>query len=59
MWSLGALVDLPRPLDSYQEPELADIPVVYDQTGWPIHPHTGKRSVRALSKYFCTNYELH
>ncbi|XP_031327543.1 uncharacterized protein LOC116158836 isoform X1 [Photinus pyralis] len=50
MWSLGALIDLPRPIDSYQEGELAHIPVVYDQTGWPVHPETGQRTVRALPK---------
>ncbi|KAF5274105.1 hypothetical protein FQR65_LT04503 [Abscondita terminalis] len=50
MWSLGALIDLPRPLDRYQEHELSHYPVVYDQTGWPVHPRSGKRSVRALSK---------
>lgn len=51
MWGLGMLIDLPRPLDHYQEPHLMHIPVRYDETGWPVHPDTGKRSVRAITRY--------
>ncbi|XP_022907330.1 uncharacterized protein [Onthophagus taurus] len=54
---MNLLVDLPRPIKKYQEPELAGCPVVYDVVGWPIHPQTGKRTVRPLSKNteFCMN----
>ncbi|XP_071051145.1 uncharacterized protein [Onthophagus taurus] len=57
MCGMNLLVDLPRPMKKYQEPELAGQPVIYDVAGWPIHPQTGKRSVRPLSKNteFCMN----
>ncbi|XP_017785285.1 PREDICTED: uncharacterized protein LOC108568606 isoform X1 [Nicrophorus vespilloides] len=57
MCGLGALIDLPRPLPYYQEPELIDYPVNYDIIGWPVHPQTGKRTVRAISlrTEFCLN----
>lgn len=50
MCGLGLLVDMPRSLEKYQESELANRPVQYDEVGWPIHPDTGKRSVRILTK---------
>ena len=51
MFGMKVLVDLPRPLEKYQETELVDMKVLYDVAGWPIHPQTGKRTVRALSRY--------
>lgn len=55
MWSkkvgefgLGLLVDLPKPLDTYQEKSLQLFPVQYDIAGWPVHPTTKERSVRLL-----------
>lgn len=48
---LDKLIDLPRPLDYYQEPDLIDKPVQYDIAGWPIHPDTKERTVRAVTKY--------
>lgn len=50
MWGLGVLIDLPRSLDQYQEDEIKDREVIYDVIGWPIHPDTKERSVRALTK---------
>ncbi|XP_065168179.1 uncharacterized protein [Atheta coriaria] len=57
MCGLGALIDLPRPLKEYQEEQLVDFPVKYDMIGWPVHPQTNKRTVRALSlrSEFCLN----
>lgn len=51
MFGLDALIDLPRPLDRYQEPALSYRPVEYDLVGWPIHPDTKERSVRTITKY--------
>lgn len=45
---MAMLIDLPKPLDAYQEKELRDRPVSYDVVGWPVHPDTGERTVRAL-----------
>lgn len=47
---MGMLVDLPRPLDQYQERELKYKTVRYDVGGWPVHPETGERTVRILNK---------
>lgn len=57
MWGLGMLIDLPRPLDQYVEQDLQYLPVVYDIAGWPIHPKTNLRTVRAISRQseFCLN----
>ncbi|XP_018565071.2 uncharacterized protein LOC108906326 [Anoplophora glabripennis] len=54
---LGLLVDLPKPLESYQETELMQRPVIYDVGGWPVHPDTKERTVRILPKKteFCLN----
>lgn len=52
---MGLLVDLPKPLDNYQEKEIAQRPVIYDVGGWPVHPDTKRRTVRALSKYVTKN----
>lgn len=49
-FGMGLLVDLPKPLDQYQEKELRQHPVEYDVGGWPIHPVTKKRTVRVLSR---------
>ncbi|XP_015837448.1 uncharacterized protein LOC103313625 [Tribolium castaneum] len=57
MYGLGLLIELPRPLNQYQEKELERRSVVYDIGGWPIHPDTHERSVRVLPKRteFCLN----
>lgn len=47
---LGLLIDLPKPLDHYQEKSLSGYPVRYDIAGWPVHPITKKRTVRVLPK---------
>lgn len=47
-YGMAMLIDLPKPLDAYQEKELRDRPVSYDVVGWPVHPDTGERTVRAL-----------
>lgn len=47
---LNLLVDLPKPLDKYQERNLRDYPVEYDIAGWPINPFTKERTVRVLPK---------
>ncbi|KAG5890211.1 hypothetical protein JTB14_028753 [Gonioctena quinquepunctata] len=54
---LGMLVDLPKPLDRYQEEEYKDLPVQYDIGGWPINPYTYERTVRVLPNktVFCLN----
>ncbi|XP_023023812.2 uncharacterized protein isoform X1 [Leptinotarsa decemlineata] len=54
---LGMLVDLPKPLDHYQEKEFRHLPVQYDIGGWPIDPYTYKRTVRVLPNktVFCLN----
>lgn len=44
------LIDLPRPLPYYQEPCLACREVVYDEAGWPVHPDTGERTVKVLTR---------
>ncbi|KAL1489373.1 hypothetical protein ABEB36_014282 [Hypothenemus hampei] len=43
LWGLEKILDIPKKLNRYFEPELKDEPVVYDQHGWPIHPVSGKR----------------
>ncbi|CAG9834963.1 unnamed protein product [Diabrotica balteata] len=48
-YGLGILIDLPRPLDKYQEKEYRDIPVTYDPDGWPVDPNTGQRTVKTMS----------
>lgn len=50
MCGLDKLIDLPRPLDYYQETDLIDKPVEYDIAGWPIHPDTKERTVRTVTK---------
>nr|CAH7746378.1 unnamed protein product [Callosobruchus chinensis] len=54
---LGLLVDLPKPLNQYQEKEFKQRPVVYDIAGWPVNPDTRERNVRVLPKRseFCLN----
>lgn len=47
-YGMGMLIDLPKPLDYYQEKELRNRPVCYDVVGWPVHPDTGERTVRML-----------
>lgn len=56
IWGLDLLLGLPRKMRRYYETELCCKEVVYDEDGWPIHPHTKKR-VRNVSKIteFCTN----
>ncbi|KAJ8925620.1 hypothetical protein NQ315_009464 [Exocentrus adspersus] len=56
-FGLGLLVDLPKPLDSYQEKEIKYRTVIYDVGGWPVHPDTKERTVRVLTKKteFCLN----
>lgn len=49
-FGLNTLIDLPRPLPQYQEPSIACREVVYDEAGWPVHPDTGRRNVRVLSR---------
>lgn len=57
MWGIGVLIDLPRPIHHYQERDLRCHKVVYDIAGWPIHPITRKRTVKAVSNQteFCLN----
>ncbi|XP_045460091.1 uncharacterized protein LOC123670593 [Harmonia axyridis] len=50
-WGLNLLIDLPRPLPNYQEPCLACREVVYDEAGWPVHPDTGERTVKVLTRH--------
>lgn len=50
-FGLGMLVDLPKPLEGYQESEIMYRPVIYDVGGWPVHPDTKERTVRLLPKY--------
>nr|CAI5819350.1 unnamed protein product [Callosobruchus analis] len=54
---LGLLVDLPKPLNQYQEKEFKQRTVVYDVAGWPVNPDTRERNVRVLPKRseFCLN----
>ncbi|VEN39576.1 unnamed protein product, partial [Callosobruchus maculatus] len=54
---LGLLVDLPKPLNQYQEKEFKQRPVVYDVAGWPVNPDTKERNVRVLPmrSEFCLN----
>ncbi|KAF7268057.1 hypothetical protein GWI33_018799 [Rhynchophorus ferrugineus] len=47
-WGLEMLIDLPKPLDRYQERDLKHKTVCYDVAGWPVHPETGERTVRLL-----------
>ncbi|ERL92626.1 uncharacterized protein LOC109546905 [Dendroctonus ponderosae] len=56
-YGMGMLIDLPKPLDSYQEKELRNRSVCYDVVGWPVHPDTGERTVRMLpiQSEFCLN----
>ncbi|XP_019881309.1 uncharacterized protein LOC109609134 [Aethina tumida] len=54
---LHLLIDLPRNLHEYQEYELKHRCIIYDVAGWPVHPDTRERSVRAMTKNmeFCLN----
>lgn len=49
-FGLALLVDLPKPLERYQEKELSRYSVEHDIAGWPIHPVTKERTVRLLPK---------
>lgn len=57
MFGLDKLIDLPRPLDFYQEPELMYKAVEYDIAGWPIHPDTKDRTVRTITKYYSKTFK--
>lgn len=50
LYGLSTLTELPIPLEQYFEPELRNLVIQYDLSGWPIHPYTNERSVRVLSK---------
>lgn len=56
VWGLNTLLDLPKPMKKYYERSLAGRPVVYDSSGWPIHPDTRQR-VKNIPKptEFATN----
>ncbi|GJQ81394.1 hypothetical protein Trydic_g18259 [Trypoxylus dichotomus] len=56
MWGLNVLLDLPKPMNKYYERKLGGRYVIYDETGWPIHPDT-KQRVRNIPVVaeFCTN----
>ncbi|CAG9765601.1 unnamed protein product [Ceutorhynchus assimilis] len=56
-YGMPMLMDLPKPLDYYQELELKGRDVCYDVVGWPVHPDTGERTVRVLpvKTEFCLN----
>lgn len=56
MLGLDKLIDLPRPLDYYQEMDLMYRPVEYDVGGWPIHPDTKDRTVRVITMSLFENY---
>lgn len=49
LFGLKILLGLPRPLKCYYERDLRDCEVVYDCKGWPVHPVTGRRTVRPIS----------
>ncbi|XP_060533911.1 hapless 2-like isoform X2 [Cylas formicarius] len=55
-WGLENMVDLPKKLNRYYEPHLRDRKVIYDDAGWPVHPHT-RRRVHSLPipTSFCLN----
>lgn len=56
LWGLDMVLDLPRRLRRYYEPEIFHRKVVYNKAGWPIHPDS-KRRVRNifLPAEFCVN----
>ncbi|KAF7267287.1 hypothetical protein GWI33_019476 [Rhynchophorus ferrugineus] len=43
LWGLDKILDLPKKLKRYYEPELQHQKVVYDADGWPVHPQSGKK----------------
>ncbi|XP_063634410.1 uncharacterized protein LOC134805054 [Cydia splendana] len=49
LWGLDWVLEEPRPIDRYRERCLRARQVVYDSKGWPVHPDTGKRTVRVVS----------
>lgn len=55
-WGLDLFLGLPRKMNKYYEAELKNRDVIYDESGWPVHPDT-KRRVRNISKIteFCMN----
>ncbi|XP_075223850.1 uncharacterized protein LOC142325705 [Lycorma delicatula] len=46
-----------KELEDYKEPDIAHFPVIFDVAGYAVHPITGVRNVRFLSKSgeFCIN----
>ncbi|KAJ8734864.1 hypothetical protein PYW08_014114 [Mythimna loreyi] len=49
-WGLDQMIQVPRKLDAYLEPQLKCRKVEYDNAGWPIHPDTRRRTVRMYSR---------
>ncbi|XP_048518047.1 uncharacterized protein LOC109537197 isoform X2 [Dendroctonus ponderosae] len=43
LWGLDRILELPKKLNQYYEPELKQEKVIYDEEGWAIHPETGKK----------------
>ncbi|XP_049798383.1 structural maintenance of chromosomes protein 5-like [Schistocerca nitens] len=49
-WGQDGVSDTPPELLRYRERELSHLQVVHDAEGFPIHPHTCRRTVRIHSK---------
>ncbi|CAH1117256.1 unnamed protein product [Phaedon cochleariae] len=56
LWGMDVILDLPKRMHKYYETEIDHRQVLYDGSGWPIHPDTKKR-VRniPLQAEFCIN----
>ncbi|KAJ8733949.1 hypothetical protein PYW07_014500 [Mythimna separata] len=49
-WGLDQIIQLPRKIDKYHEPQFRCRKVEYDCAGWPVHPDTGARTCRMYSR---------
>lgn len=59
MCGLTLLANLPCRLDKYYEPDLSDYIVEYDDSGWPVHPQTHRRTVRLMSRCYGLFAKIH
>lgn len=50
MFGLNVLLDLPHPILRYYESSLTHCEVIYDEKGWPVHPHNRCKRTRVISK---------
>ena len=50
LWGLDKLLEQPRRIPHYYEPELVAKTVIYDCGGYPVHPDTRLRTVRTISR---------